>query len=320
MKILWYNLIMNKVLYKLMQYFSPFDSLINPLPTYQEEMKLILLGTGDPFSSPHRSKAANLILAGDKTFLIDCGTDTVKQMLKAHVPVERIDGVFFTHQHADHNSGFIDLLITASHFRQEKVHRQGALKVYGPTNTKEIISKIITANSWDINLRLAQGGKEVQSFDVEFIEKNEGTIYNADGLKVTAFLVDHGVVKPAIGYRFEYKGKIIVISGDTKPCANLLNNYQNADILLHEAYSKNWIKKVTKYLPAFAEKINISLEYHSSTLEVAEIAQKAQVKHLVFTHLMPTPTPFFFFENNWAKGVSKIFHGKVTVGRDLMKF
>lgn len=311
---------MNKTLYKLVQYFSPFDSLINPLPNKQEEMRLILLGTGDPISSPHRSKAANLILAGNKTFLIDCGTDTVKQMLKARVPIERIDGVFFTHQHADHNSGFIDLLITASHFRQEKLHRTGPLPVYGPTNTKEIISQIIVANSWDINLRLQQGGHDAQSFDVEFIEKDEGVIYDADGLKVTAFLVDHGIVRPAIGYRFEYKGKNIVISGDTKPCANLVSNYQNADILLHEAYSKNWIKNVKKYMPAFEDKIDLTLEYHTSTLEAAELAQKAQVKHLVFTHLMPTPRPFFIFEWNWARGVKKIFQGKVTVGRDLMKF
>lgn len=282
-------------------------------------MKLILLGTGDPISSPHRSKAANLLLVGDKTFLVDCGPDTVKQMLKAHVPVERIDGVFFTHQHSDHNAGFIDLLMTASHFRQEKIHRAGPLQVYGPTNTKEIISKMIEANTWDINLRLQQGGSEILSFAVNFIEKNEGIIYQADGLVIKAFLVDHGVVKPAIGYRFEYNGKIIVISGDTKPCANLLTNYQNADILLHEAYSKNWIEQVKKYLPNFREKISISLEYHSSTLEVAEIAKAAQVKHLVFTHLMPTPAPYFFIERHWAKGVKKIYHGKVTVGRDLMQ-
>ncbi len=303
----------------MLQYFSPLDSLIKPLPSYQDEMKLILLGTGDPISSPHRSKAANLILVGDKTFLVDCGTDTVKQMLKAHVPVERIDGVFFTHQHSDHNAGFIDLLITASHFRQEKMHRVGPLPVYGPTNTKEIISKMIEANSWDINLRLQQGGRAILSFAVNFIEENEGIIYEADGLVIKAFLVDHGVIKPAIGYRFEYKDKVIVISGDTKPCANLLKNYQNADILLHEAYSKSWVEQVEKYFPTFKEKIATTLEYHSSTLEVAEVAKAAQVKHLVFTHLMPTPTPFIFFEWHWAKGVKKIYKGKVTVGRDLMK-
>ena len=282
-------------------------------------MRLILLGTGDPISSPHHAKAANVILVGDKTFLVDCGTDTVKQMLSARVLVERIDGIFFTHHHTDHNAGFIDLLVTASHLRQEKLHRQGKLQIYGPSNTKEIISKMIEANSWDINLRRQQGGKDMH-FQVNFVEKNEGVIYNADGLKVTAFLVDHGIVKPAIGYRFEYQGKVIVISGDTRPGDNLIKNYQNADILLHEAYSKNWTDKIKSFIPAFKEKINLSLEYHSSTIEVAGLAAKAKVKHLVFTHLMPSPRPSFIYEHSWAAGVKKVFHGKVTVGRDLMKF
>lgn len=311
---------MREIFYKLLRIYSPLDSLINPIPMPQNEMRLILLGTGDPISSLHRAKAANLIIAGNKTFLVDCGPDTVKQMLRAHVPVERIDGIFFTHQHADHNSGFMDLLFTASHDRQEKLHRRGALKIYGPENTQEILAKIIKANSWDIDLRLRQGGGEAQSFKVEYIQKNEGIIYNQDGLQVKVFLVDHGLVKPAVGYRFSYKGKVIVISGDTRPCVNLLPNYQGADILLHEAYSKNWSERAKVMSNTFKDKIDTALKYHTSTLEAAELAAQAKVKHLVFTHLMPAPRPNILFEWHWAKGVRKIYKGAVTVGRDLMKF
>ncbi|MBI4764935.1 MAG: hypothetical protein HY787_10060 [Deltaproteobacteria bacterium] len=89
---------------------------------------------------------------------------------------------------------------------------------------------------------------------------------------------------------------------------------------MHEAYSQPWIDEGVKRFPEKRATAEGIVKYHSSTLEVAEIARKADIKHLVLTHLMPSPSPVWYFERDWVKGVSDIYKGNVTVGRDLMVF
>ena len=173
---------------------------------------------------------------------------------------------------------------------------------------------------WDIHLRIAQARNNPAGANVDYVEMEEGIIYEKDGVTVTIFPVDHGIVKPAVGFKFEYKGKAIVISGDTRPCENMIRYSEKADVLVHEAYNQRWLDNVIKRFPEKKTMVQGIVGYHSSTLEAAEIAQKASVKHLVFTHLIPGPNPAWYFERDWAKGASDRYKGKITVGRDLMVF
>ncbi len=285
------------------------------IPEMQAEMKLILLGTGMPMASIYRSKPAQVILAGKKVFLVDCGAGVVTRLVEAGVAPERIENVFITHHHSDHTSGFENVLISSWNSG-----RHTPLNVYGPGNTKDIMGKLMEHLNWDIHLRVTQARNNQQGAEVNYVEMEEGIIYEKEGVKVTVFPVDHGIVKPAVGYRFEYKGKTIVISGDTLPCENMVRYSENADVLVHEAYSKRWLDKAVKKFPKIKETAEGVVQYHSSTFEAAEIAQRANVKHLVFTHLIPAPSPVWYFEKDWVKGVSEKYKGKVTVGRDLMVF
>ena len=260
-------------------------------------------------------------MAGDQYFIVDCGEGVVQRLHMSGIPAPRISNILFTHHHSDHNSGFVDLLLSSWIGGKYEPGRQTPAQIYGPTNTRQIIDKFLNAMQWDIKIRAANTEDSTDGMQVNYHEKNDGVIYDNAGIKVTAFTVDHGIVKPAIGYRFEYKGKVIVISGDTLPTENMIKYSENADILIHEAYSKNFIDIAMKKSPQEMVKLLTRImNYHSSTDEVAEIAKKANVKHLVFTHLIPAPTPVWHFEKMWSKGASDLYNGKITIGRDLMKF
>ncbi len=287
--------------------------------SFGDELACVLLGTGIPMPSIHRSRPAVAIAAGGRLFLVDCGAGTVERLLRARIPPWRVMDVFFTHHHNDHNSGFSDFLIS-SWGGGANPERSDPLRVYGPTNTRDIIGKLMVHLEWDISLRVRQNRFDPRGAQVVYVEQDAGTIYEKDGVTVTVFLVDHGIAKPAVGYRFEYRGRRVVISGDTRPCQEVVRQARGADLLVHEAYSKRWLEAFVADHPNAKDLVKGVMGYHSSTLEAAEVARSAGVDHLVFTHLMPSPSPVWYFERDWATGVRDVFRGHVTVGRDLMVF
>jgi ribonuclease BN (tRNA processing enzyme) len=125
-------------------------------------------------------------------------------------------------------------------------------------------------------------------------------------VKVTAFLVDHPPVTPSFGYRFDAGKHSIVISGDTRPSENLVRFAQGADILVHEAY----VRKSSA--PDDPDRWSI-YKYHTSAKEAGAIAEKAKVKTLVLTHLIPAGAP----DQEFLDEAKKTFSGKIIVGRDL---
>ena len=149
-------------------------------------------------------------------------------------------------------------------------------------------------------------------------------VFEKNGLKVSAFRVDHQPVEPAVGYRFDYKGRSVVVSGDTKKSKSLEHNAQNADILVHEALQPTLIQRASR-VAAETGRARISklagdiLTYHTTPIEAAEIARDAHVKHLVFTHLVPAPTNFLI-KREFLSGVSSVYSGEVTLGEDGMRF
>jgi len=296
---------------------KPFDGLIqNPLKNDPGSMKWILLGTGNQLSGHSRTKAANALLVGDKVFLIDCGTGVIRKLIMAGIQHTQISHLFFTHQHVDHNGGFIDFY-SSGIFSREVPKRLEPLNVYGPTNTKEIISKM--RQSLDNDLKTRRSFDE-DSNRIIYKELNDGLIYDDDGLKVEVFTVDHGDFKPAVGYRFSFNNKIITCSGDTAPCENISKYSENADILIHESYSTKWNDRVEEiYGNSDTGRGFKGAEYkHTSTLEAAKIAESAGVKHLVLTHHIPSISPEPSLEKSYIEGMSDVYSGKITMGRDLM--
>ncbi|MFZ5643609.1 MAG: MBL fold metallo-hydrolase [Bacillota bacterium] len=284
----------------------------------KDEIKVIILGTGSPLNNPLRSKPSQVVLAGGKYFLVDCGGGTVSRLQEAGIPLEKIEDVFFTHQHSDHDSGFIDFFISS--WDSPTGPRNKPLKVYGPPTTKEVIGVMRQSLDYDISVRQDHIPRSSEGLNIEYTEMSEGVIYNDGQVKVTVFPVEHSPVKDAVGYRFEYKGKLVVFSGDTGPCENIVKYGRDADLLVHEAYSKEWMEAARQKFPEKANLVDNVVKYHSSTLEVADEAQRAGVKHVVLTHLMPAPSPVWYWEQYFIKGMRGIYNGKISVGRDLMTF
>lgn len=296
----------------------------NIVADYHERLKVVLLGTGTPRAFGGRAKSSVAILAGSKVFLIDCGGAVVDQMIKAGIMPQRVSDVLFTHHHSDHNSGFFDVFISSwrTHVVPGKVFegRNVPMNVYGPTTTRDIIGKMRESFDFDANLRVNYNLSAEAAAQIAYFENNEGVVYDQDGIRITAFEVDHRPVYPALGYKVEFNGKSVVISGDTIPVANMIKHGEGADLLIHESYNKSWLDALIEEFPEQAQSLSNPAKYHSTTLEVAELAKQAGVPHLVLTHHIPAPYPTEEAEAEYTAGMRDIFGGRITMGRDLMAF
>jgi ribonuclease Z len=204
--------------------------------THSDGMRVTLLGTGTPFPSAERLGSAILVEVAGKKLLFDCGRGVVIRLTQAGVNPKDIDGLFLTHLHSDHVVGIPDLWLSGWFLGRDRT-----LPIWGPTGTHDMAEHLAQAFAFDIRIR--QTGPDplpAKGVEIDAKEVTQGEIYN-DGLtRISAFLVDHGTVKPAFGYRVDSNGHSVVISGDTKFCQNLVDFAKGADCLIHVAWSAGW--------------------------------------------------------------------------------
>lgn len=296
---------------------KPVDGLIkDPVKSNDGQVKLILLGTGNPFGGFQRVRPSSILIAGNSYFLIDCGSGVVQRLLQAGIFPAQINDIFFTHHHADHNAGFIDFIYTSC-FPREVGRREKMLTVHGPTNSREILGKMRQSLDYDFKSR-PSFSRDIT--EINYQQSDGGLIYNKGGVRVTAFEVDHGNYSPAVGYLFEYRGKKIVFSGDTRPCDGIEKYSKNADVLVHESYNRKFVE-LTGTIYGNSDTgtiITNAKKKHTSTEELAGLASRSKVAHLVLTHHIPSITPDREVEKEYIEGMDKIYKGIITVGRDLM--
>lgn len=270
------------------------------------EMQVILLGTGYPRPDPERAGPSTAVVVGEKLFVVDAGRGVVMRLAVTGLPLKNLHAVFLTHLHSDHTSGLPDLFATSWIFG-----RYAPLELYGPEGTRELADAVVKFFAADIATRRDKtemhpgAGATVNPHILR-----EGVVYEDRDVRITAFLVDHSPVEPAFGFRFDSKGKSVVISGDTRPSENLIRHAKGADILIHEAYLPEHFDRVDK--PEVAARLK---HYHTSAEEAGQVAARAGVKMLVLTHLIPEDAEKTFLER-----AGKFFKGKIVVGRDLMRF
>jgi ribonuclease Z len=196
-------------------------------------MRITMLGTGTPFPNAERFGSAILVEAAGKRLLFDCGRGAVIRLTQAGVSPSEIDGLFLTHLHSDHVVGIPDLWLSGWFLGRDK-----PLRVWGPSGTRSMGEHLLQAFAFDIHIRkaaLPAKGAEIDAKEVE-----QGNVYDDGSVRVSAFAVDHGTVKPAFGYRVDYGGHSVVISGDTKFCQNLLDFAVGTDCLMHVAWTAGW--------------------------------------------------------------------------------
>ena len=213
--------------------------------------RVTLLGTGVPIPSPDRFGPCTLVEAGDQKFLIDAGRGATIRLYQLKIPIGRIDVQLLTHYHSDHTSGIPDVWLTGwlePYFGARKT----AYRVIGPTGARELMDNLQRAYALDIKIRVADEKLPLAGIATEVTEfDRDGLVYEKNGVKVIAFEVDHGdVIKPCYGYRFEYGGRIAVLSSDTRHNQNVIKYGKDADLLVHEvAMARPQLMKDAYYLP-----------------------------------------------------------------------
>lgn len=275
--------------------------------------RIAILGSGTPNPDPQRSGPALAVIVRDRAYIVDFGPGVVR---RASALSEKYGGTFkalnaanlkrafLTHLHSDHTAGYPDLILTPW-----VMGRDEPLEVYGPEGLASMTHHILEAYKEDIRNRIY--GLEPannQGWRVNVHEfSGDGTVYRDDQTTVEAFRVEHGSWPNAFGFKFITPDRVIAISGDTRPCANLLEKCRGADILVHEVYS---LKKLAQRDPLWQK---YHPQHHTSTTELAKITSEIKPGLLILIHQL-----------DWGAGAEQMtgeitasYKGKVVFARDL---
>ena len=281
-----------------------------------EVTKVVMLGTGTPIADPARSGPSVAIVVNEEPYLVDFGPGVVRRAASASpqfggsvsgMEVTRLRTAFLTHLHADHSSGYADLILTPW-----TMGRREPLEVFGPEGIVSMTEHVLKAYEEDIRYRLyglEPANNKGWRVNVHTIE--EGVIFKDENVEVVAFPVVHGSWPNAFGFRFTTPDRVIVVSGDIAGSEYIEEYAVGADILVHEAYS----------LPSLAARQNpFWLEYHgknhTSAVDVGKLAARVRPRLLVLTHVL-------FFDASEEDVLAEVrseYDGDIVVAKDLDVF
>jgi ribonuclease Z len=280
----------------------------------QSQFRVTLIGSGNPIPAADRFGPATLIEAGDQKLLFDAGRGATIRLWQLKIPFNKISPLFLTHFHSDHTVGIPDLWLTGW-LGGPFGRRTTPFRVVGPTGTKELMTNLERAYAADIRIRIADEHYPAEGVKVIAAEfAAESVIYEKDGVRVTAFEVNHGdEIKPAYGYRVDYLGRSIVISGDTRFNENVIKYATGADILVHE---------VAAVHPQLLKDPQVQrvMAHHTSPQEAGTVFSRAHPKIAVYSHftlLARPPVPAVTIPEVIAQ-TRETYLGPLEPGEDLM--
>lgn len=281
----------------------------------QDEFRVTLLGTGSPAPAMNRFGPGVLVQVAGKNLLIDAGRGVTQRLWQAGLKLGQVDAVFLTHLHSDHIVGLPDLWLTGW-LEAAYAQRKGPLVVYGPQGTQNLMNGLRTAFDWDIKARIADQNLSPESIQSKVTEIKPGVIYDQQGLKVTAIEVDHGdLLHPSFGFRIDFNGRSVTLSGDTRFNENLIRQAQGTDLLIHQVAAAH--PDLLK-LPAF----QVIMAHHTSPQEAGTVFSRVKPAMAVFYHfvLLGTPTIKPVTEKEVFDLARTTYDGPMLIGEDRMAF
>ncbi len=297
------------------------------LASLDDGLHVGLCGTGSPMPNATRAGPCNLVIAGDMIFIVDIGEGGARNLSLMGVDASRVSALLLTHFHSDHVDGMGPLML--NHWVRGA--STSPLRVYGPTGVSAVIEGFNAAYATDDTYRTAHhgeaiappsgGGAEARPFE---LQDGTAVVLETADLRITAFTVDHEPVVPAVGYRFDYKGRSACISGDTKRSSNLERACKGVDLLVHEALQPAMVGEMEAALKARGQdgtaKIMFDIvDYHATPEDAAGSAQAVGAQMLVLSHLVP-PLPSAFLYPTFLGDAKDRFDGPLIVGEDGMVF
>ena len=295
--------------------------LLSELP---DGLHIGLCGAGSPMPDERRMGACTVIIAGKRLFVFDTGNASARNIGKLGISHGHIEAIFLTHFHSDHIDGLGELLMQ----RWVSTGNVAPVPLYGPPGVEKVVSGFMQAYSHDQHYRVTHHGEKTLPASgfgataMPFTANDAGPVVllkDAD-LEITAFNVDHSPVHPAVGYAIRYKGRRVVLSGDTKKSAAVQREAAGVDVLVHEALSAPMVRLLEKGAES-AGRLNVKklmadiVDYHSSPEQAAETARDAKVKFLLLSHIAP-PLPLPGMEKAFLGTAPDIFSGPLRVGAD----
>ena len=273
---------------------------------FAQEIKVTLLGTGTPAPVMNRFGPSILVEAGGQKFLFDAGRGALQRLTQVKLSWRDVNGVFLTHLHSDHVVGFPDLWLTGWLTAQ----REAPLQVWGPKGTKNMVSHLEQAYEFDIRMRLADEHASATGVVILASDIAGGFVVEKNGVKITAFDVDHAPVEPAFGYRIDFAGRSVVLSGDTRFSENLIRHAAGVDVLVHEVIAPETYRRAG-VAPELAQTIMV---HHTTPEQAGEVFARAKPRLAVYSHIgRPSAT-----EADLIPATRKTYAGPLEVGEDLM--
>ena len=275
-----------------------------------ESIRVTLLGTGTPAPSVDRYGPSTLVEAGNEKLLFDVGRGATVRLAQAKIPLKGIT-VFLTHLHSDHINGLGDLWASGY---MGPVFREKPLKIFGPTGIAQLTDGLKIAFQPDVDIRSVEMAARNQPFYVSGANfdptevKGDGVIFDKGGVTVTAIRVKHAE-NTAFGYRVDYDGKTVVVSGDTSFSENLMKKSEGADLIVHEVMGASDMLMKNPLIKGV-------LEVHTTPAQAGTLFSKVQPKLAVYTHLLL----FGVSEEDLVTQTRKTYSGPLKVGQDLMTF
>jgi ribonuclease Z len=270
------------------------------------QIKVTLLGTGSPLPIMERFGPSILVQAGSEILLFDAGRGCLQRLRQINQSYDKISALFLTHLHSDHIVGLPDLWLTGWLISE----RKEPLKIFGPSGTANMMEHLRKAYSYDISIRADDDSAFAEGSKFLVNEIQQGVIYENNGVKVIAITVDHFPVKPAFGYRIEYQGHSVVLSGDTRYSENLIHYAKGTDLIIHEvAIAPDTMSKTDP-------KYHI-LAHHTTPEQAAKVFNEVKPKCAAYSHIV----------NLYAQPVQDLlkrtktaYTGPLVIGEDLMSF
>jgi ribonuclease Z len=252
-------------------------------------LKVLLCGTSSPLPDPNRAQACVAVFAGGSLYLVDAGAGSARTAALAGLPLQRLAAVLLTHFHSDHIAALPDFNLNSW-----VAGRPKPLTVFGPVGVAEVVDGLNQAYRLDRGYRVLHHGADLlppelgimesRTIDVEEVLKH---IY----LTITSFQVSHDPVRPAVGYRFDYRGRSVVISGDAIVTPSLIEAARGADLLLQDALSLTIVQALER-AAAGSRLENIFhdiQDYHAATSDLGALVESTGVGRLALYHLVPPP-------------------------------
>ena len=260
--------------------------------TIYDGLKITLCGTSSPLPAPGRAQACVAVETPKHLYLVDAGSGSAATANLAGVPTEKLRGILLTHFHSDHISDIGDFNLNSW-----VAGRPQPLQVIGPNGVDRIVEGLNITYELDRGYRVSHHGAEFLNPELGILQSrsiNEGVIVDEDGLRITAFEVSHPPIEPAFGYRLDYGGRSVVISGDSLVTDKIVEISDGADVVLHDAMELQLVQTAENVLrnagvTRTATVLHDIQDYHATTEDLQRLVDEAEIGLLALYHLVPAP-------------------------------